>query len=59
MKTYKTMNIGTGEMMEVQSQAIKDLEPRCYIVKLNLGPSQVIQRDFCEEHYKEFLEKKS
>lgn len=54
MTTIKTMNFATGETVEQVVQETRDLEERCYIVKLNAGP-QVIQRDFCEEHYKEIL----
>lgn len=54
--TVKSMNFATGEMVERTLPKTKDLEDRCYIVKLNAGP-QTIQRDFCEEHYKEILPK--
>lgn len=54
LTTIKTMNFATGEVVEQVVQETRDLEDRCYIVKLNAGP-QVIQKDFCEEHYKEIL----
>ena len=54
LTTIKSMNFATGEVVEQTVQETRDLEDRCYIVKLNAGP-QVIQKDFCEEHYKEML----
>ena len=51
----KSMDFNTGQIVEREVGATRDLKPRCYIVKLNAGPVQTIQRDFCEEHYKDFV----
>ena len=51
----KSMDFSTGEMVERTMQATRDLQPRCYIVKLNAGPVQTIQRDFCESCYSKLL----
>lgn len=56
MTTIKSMDFSTGQMVERQVQETRDLQPRCYIVKLNAGPVQTIQRDFCEECYKKILD---
>jgi RNase P subunit RPR2 len=50
-----TMVFASGRMVSRQVQATKDLSPRCYIVKLNCGPAQTIQRDYCEDCYKLML----
>lgn len=55
MKKIKQYDLATGQCYEREVQETRDLEPRCYIVKLNAGPVQMIQKDFCEDCYKTVL----
>ena len=46
--TMRQQNIYTNEVEEIKTYQLKDLFPRAYIVKLNLG-NESVQRDFCAE----------
>jgi len=51
---FKRQNINTGDIENVPIQDIKDLQPRAYLVRLNLG-QETIQKDFCKECLKDVL----
>lgn len=44
--TTKRLNPFTHKYEEFQTQEVKDLKPRAYLVRLSIG-DEVIQKDFC------------
>jgi len=48
MATMKRQNSQTGKIEDVPIQDMKDLKPRTYIVRLEIG-RELIQKDFCKE----------
>ena len=49
MVSQKRQNPATGKMDEFQTHKHADVQARAYIVRLQIGPSDIIQRDFCRE----------
>jgi hypothetical protein len=47
MIKHQRQNLSTGKMEEVETQKIRDLEPRTIIVQVRTGPDS-LQRDFCQ-----------
>ena len=45
----KRQNVFSGEVEEIEVPITKDLKPRAYMVQLQVGPSEYVQRDFCLE----------
>jgi hypothetical protein len=50
----KRQNATTGEVEEIPIQDVKDLQPRTFFVRLNIG-QETIQKDFCKECLSEVM----
>lgn len=55
MVKHKWFNSVTGKMEESNMVETRDLEPRAIVININVS-GKVIQRDFCEDCYKETIQ---
>lgn len=53
----KRQNVHTGKMEEVDVPKVKYLQPKCIVVRLQVGLNEYVQRDFCEKCYKQHEDK--
>lgn len=53
-RILRQQDVHTGDIQTLQVPEVEDLKPRTYIVYLQ-GGLEKIQKDFCEECYKEHI----